>query len=62
MRTRAMSLHFILPLCFAVTAAPLHAQEGTFFSEFVEVTVTNVDVIVTDAAGRPVTGLERDDF
>ena len=32
------------------------------FSETVEVRVTNVDVIVTDRAGKPVTGLTKDDF
>src|SRR4051794_39447420 len=30
--------------------------------ESVEVKVTNVDVVVTDKSGKPVTGLTRDDF
>ena len=31
-------------------------------SETIEVRVTNIDVVVTDKAGHPVTGLTRDDF
>ena len=38
------------------------AQTDTFFSEVVEVRVTNVDVVVTGRDGKPVTGLTRDDF
>ena len=44
--------------------APLSApaQDETFFSEVMEIRVTNVDVIVTGRDGKPVTGLTRDDF
>ena len=38
------------------------AQTDTFFSEVVEVRITNVDVVVTGRDGKPVTGLTRDDF
>ena len=41
-----------------VVAAPVVAQ----MSEIIEVRVTNVDVVVTDRAGKPVTGLTKDDF
>ena len=37
------------------------AQE-TFFSEAIEVRITNVDVVVTGRDGKPVTGLTKDDF
>ena len=46
--------------CFAAVA--LAAQELPRILETVEVRVVNVDVVVTDAAGRPVRGLERGDF
>lgn len=38
------------------------AAQEHFFVETVQVHVVNVDVIVTDRKGRPVTGLTRDDF
>ena len=37
-------------------------QQPTFFSETIEVRVINIDVVVTDKAGHPVTGLTKDDF
>jgi len=37
-------------------------QQPTFFSETIEVRVINIDVVVTDKAGRPVTGLTQEDF
>jgi VWFA-related protein len=43
---------------FLLTARTAHAQ----FGETVEVRVTNVDAIVTDKSGNPVTGLTKDDF
>jgi VWFA-related protein len=50
-RLLALSLLFVLA----------HAAYGQF-SETVEVRVTNVDVIVTDKAGKPVPGLTKEDF
>jgi len=47
----------LLPLLLALSAA---AQEKLV--ESIEVHVVNVDVVVTDRAGNPVTGLKRDDF
>lgn len=44
----------------AVLAAAAAAQEKLF--ESVEVHVVNVDVVVTDRNGHPVTGLTKDDF
>lgn len=44
-------------LCLAQTV-PLLAQ----YSERLEVVIANVDVVVTDKKGKPVTGLTRDDF
>jgi VWFA-related protein len=41
-------------------AASLAAQEKLV--ETIEVKVVNIDVVVTDRAGHPVTGLTRDDF
>jgi VWFA-related protein len=52
---------------FAVAAAPAFAQqpppnEQQKFVESVEVRVINVDVVVTDRKGTPITGLTKDDF
>lgn len=41
------------------TAAVLFATQLT---ESIEVRVTNIDVVVTDKAGKPITGLTKDDF
>src|SRR5690348_11977148 len=49
-----------LMVCGAVQAAPPAAQSP--FGEVIEVNVVNVDVHVTDRDGRPVPGLQRDDF
>src|SRR5258708_3216260 len=38
------------------------ATQPTFFSETIEVRVINVDVVVTDKKGQPVSGLTRNDF
>ena len=51
MRRAAIALLFAL-------AAPLAAQ----YTENIEVRVTNVDVVVTDRAGKPVPGLTMEDF
>ena len=48
-------------LSISLLAAIAFAQ-ATFFSEVIEVRVTNVDVIVTERNGKPVTGLKKDDF
>ncbi|HUP63277.1 MAG TPA: VWA domain-containing protein [Thermoanaerobaculia bacterium] len=42
--------------------AALDARPQTFFSETLEIRVTNVDVIVTTKDGQPVPGLTRADF
>jgi VWFA-related protein len=53
-----------LSLVLLVLATALSAQQQppSKLVESVEVRVTNVDVVVTDAKGKPVTGLTRDDF
>ncbi len=44
-------------------AAPLAAQGSeAVFSETIDVNIVNVEVVVTDKSGQPVTGLTRDDF
>ena len=45
----------------AAQEEPLAAQEEPY-EEVVEVHVVNVEVVVTDKAGQPVTGLTREDF
>ena len=56
---RGLATLAILPFL----AAPLVAQEGdAVFSETIDVNIVNIEVIVTDKAGEPVTGLTRDDF
>lgn len=52
----------LLALFVGAMSSDAAAQSDSFFSEFVEVRVTNVDVVVTDRSGKPVTGLSRDDF
>ena len=47
-------------LLLALVAVPAVAQLP--LSESIEVRVVNVEVVVTDAAGKPVTGLSRQDF
>jgi len=47
--------------CLTITAAAVAAQEEVYF-DTIDVEVTNLDVIVTDAEGNPQTGLTRDDF
>jgi VWFA-related protein len=49
----AMALPIVLPFGMAA-----HAQ----FGEAIEVRIHNIDVIVTDRAGTPVTGLRKEDF
>src|ERR1700682_1857181 len=51
---------FVL-LLTAVDVPPSQNLTPTFL-ETLEVKVTSLDVIVTDRAGHPVTGLRRDDF
>ena len=50
-------------LLFLLTGGSAVAQEATrSFGEVVEVTIANVEVVVTDSKGQPITGLGRDDF
>ncbi len=51
----------VLLLC-VLLVSPIVAAQETFFSEIMEVRVTNVDVVVTGRDGKPVTGLDRNDF
>lgn len=52
----------VLLLCAIFAAPPAIAQEESFFSEIMEVRVTNVDVVVTGKDGKPVRGLTSKDF
>ena len=45
----------------AVPPPPAIASEAQFFEE-VDVHLVNIDVVVTDKQGRPISGLEREDF
>ena len=47
---------------FIILSLPHLANAQVPYVETVEVRVTNVDVIVTDRAGKPVTGLGKSDF
>ncbi|MCP4661308.1 MAG: VWA domain-containing protein [bacterium] len=47
--------------CLMIMAGEPAAQEERFF-ETVDVNVVNIEVLVTDGDGNPVTGLSRDDF
>ncbi len=46
----------------AAPKRPAESAAPPAYAEEVEVNVVSVDVVVTDSAGRPVLGLERDDF
>ena len=46
----------------APTRAPLPGDEPPLFIDQVDVNVVNVEVFVTDAQGRRITGLTKDDF
>ncbi len=67
-RTAAAPRRFALLLAGLLLGAGLAAQapeeepQPGPFAETVEVSVVNVDVYVTDRQGRPVTGLQREDF
>ena len=57
----------VIPLLLLVLqlalATSLHGQDpGGLFFESVDVSVANIEVVVTDTDGQPVTGLTRDDF
>lgn len=58
---RAIALRF-LGGAACLVAGSLVAQEAPEILETIDVRVVNVDVVVADAAGRPVRGLEREDF
>lgn len=49
----------ILPALLFMLASPVLSQD---LSETLEIRITNVDVVVTDSSGRPVRGLDADDF
>ncbi|HWN45387.1 MAG TPA: VWA domain-containing protein, partial [Thermoanaerobaculia bacterium] len=55
MRVRLAVLAGFVACCVAEAAPPQ-------FGELIEVNVVNVDVLVTDRGGRPVTDLRREDF
>jgi VWFA-related protein len=63
---RKLSLVLIASMAFAIPCfpqqAPQPAPASTFFSETIEVRVINVEAVVTDKKGQPVTGLTKDDF
>lgn len=51
---------FLVSVLAAAVAFPAFAQQKLV--ESIEVRVVNVDVVVTDRSGNPVTGLTKDDF
>lgn len=60
---RLTSFLLLLSLSLTFTAAEASAQEGKVpYIETLEVRVHSIDVIVTDAKGSPVNGLDRNDF
>ncbi|MCP3959514.1 MAG: VWA domain-containing protein [bacterium] len=53
----------LLAAALVATGAPLAAQQtDTIFSEEIEVKVVNVEVVVTDKAGQPISDLTMEDF
>lgn len=63
---RKLSLVLAAGMSLAVPAFPQQqpqpAPASTFFSETIEVRIINVEAVVTDRKGQPVTGLTKDDF
>lgn len=51
---------FLIAMTLAVSTVPSFAQQPA--SESIEVRVVNIDVVVRDHSGKPVTGLTKDDF
>ena len=49
-------------LVVATLTIPLSAQQGESFAERVDVNIVNVDVLVSDKQGKPVTGLGKAAF
>jgi VWFA-related protein len=49
-------------LAFALLLLALPASPQTKLVESIEVRVANIDVVVRDKAGKPITGLTKDDF
>jgi VWFA-related protein len=65
LRPAALLLALAAPLALVaavVRAAPQEAADLPPLVEEIKVEVVNVDVVVTDRRGNPVTGLTRDDF
>jgi VWFA-related protein len=58
----AMNFRTLVALALTFTLSPHSAAAQEFFSETVEVRVTNVEAIVTDRGGKPVAGLTQNDF
>jgi len=56
------TLAWIAPLSLLLLAADPPKQTAPTFLETLEVTISNVDVVVTDKQGHSVRGLRRDDF
>ena len=56
-----LSRTFTAALAFAIVAFPAAPQEPKLV-ESIEVRVASIDVVVRDKAGKPVTGLTKDDF
>jgi VWFA-related protein len=61
---RKLSVLLASALAATLTSGALYAQQTpvSTSSETIEVRVTNIDVVVTDSAGNPATGLTADDF
>ncbi len=57
-----LAIFLLASLLGLASAAPLSAQPTQPFVESVDVQVVEVDVVVTDRKGRPVKGLNREDF
>jgi VWFA-related protein len=52
----------VLLLVAVVGISAVTAQERPYFVDAIDVDVVNIDVVVTDRKGDPITGLTRDDF
>ncbi len=60
MTMRSVTIGLIAIACLA--AHPSVAQQDEAYSDAIDVSVVNVEVVVSDKDGNPIVGLDRDDF
>lgn len=62
MRAKVGRYRWITLACLVAVAAHAQEEPAPVFTETVTVDIVNLDVVVTDRRGEPITGLSREDF